>query len=341
VLVRTDLATNDKTKVVHGLGVLYEKRPDGSLRWLHYDHLGNTVALTNSAGAVTGRASYSLWGMQHSTSGDVQSTPFLYNGRFGVVTEAASGCLHMRARWYNPRMRRFLSSDPAGFDGGWNMFAYGNGNPLAMVDPFGLGARSSNESGFWTDSYMNDSRQKTAALTAQVNALNEKNANYAARSQQISAATHPSADIAKQNWYPVGVSYGQREAYDQAQATKQALWDGAVLAASLTPIGRAEAVAANAGSYFISGGVRRSLASQMNGVGHISATIVRAGQADVHTTLRLEQLYSPKFSVPYDSRLFNIQPPIRIPIEVQLLGIPGQPASIPLNKVRIVPPGGG
>jgi hypothetical protein len=48
-------------------------------------------------------------------------------------------------------MRRFLSSDPAGFDGGWNMFAYGNGNPLAMVDPFGLGARSSNESGFWSD----------------------------------------------------------------------------------------------------------------------------------------------------------------------------------------------
>jgi RHS repeat-associated protein len=242
VLVRTDLATNDKTKVVHGLGVLYEKRPDGSLRWLHYDHLGNTVALTNSSGAVTGRASYSLWGMQHSTSGDVQSTPFLYNGRFGVVTEAASGCLHMRARWYNPRIRRFLSSDPAGFDGGWNMFAYGNGNPLAMVDPFGLGARSSNESGFWTDSYMNDSRQKTAALTAQVNALNEKNASYAAYSRHISNNTDPSADIAKQNWYPVGVSYGQREAYDQAQATKQALWDGAVLAASFTPIGRAEAV---------------------------------------------------------------------------------------------------
>jgi RHS repeat-associated protein len=162
VLVRTDLATNDKTKVVHGLGVLYEKRPDGSLRWLHYDHLGNTVALTNSAGAVTGRASYSLWGMQHSTSGDVQSTPFLYNGRFGVVTEAASGCLHMRARWYNPRIRRFLSSDPAGFDGGWNMFAYGNGNPLAMVDPFGLGARSSNEDGFWSSRTWNNFKHEIA-----------------------------------------------------------------------------------------------------------------------------------------------------------------------------------
>jgi RHS repeat-associated protein len=151
VLVRTDLATGAQTKVVHGLGVLYEKRSDGSVRWFHYDHLGNTVALTDSAGVVTGRASYSLWGMLYQASGDVQSTPFLYNGRFGVVTEAASGCMNMRSRWYNPRIRRFLSADPSGFDGGWNMYAYGNGNPLAMVDPFGLGAEGSEESGFWSN----------------------------------------------------------------------------------------------------------------------------------------------------------------------------------------------
>lgn len=151
VLVRTDLATGAQTKVVHGLGVLYERRSDGSVRWFHYDHLGNTVALTDSAGVVTGRANYSLWGMLYQASGDIQSTPFLYNGRFGVVTESASGCLNMRSRWYNPRIRRFLSSDPSGFDGGWNMYAYGNGNPLAMVDPFGLGAANSEESGFWSN----------------------------------------------------------------------------------------------------------------------------------------------------------------------------------------------
>jgi RHS repeat-associated protein len=198
VLVRTDLATNDQTKVIHGLGVLYEKRPDGSVRWFHYDHLGNTVALTTSSGTVTGRASYSLWGMLYQTSGDVQSTPFLYNGRFGVITEASTGCLHMRARWYNPRIRRFLSSDPGGFEGGWNMFAYGNGNPLAMVDPFGLGARSSNDGGFWSNYYessMASSRQQVAALTAQVNALNAKNASSEAYSRYIAGTTNASAEI--------------------------------------------------------------------------------------------------------------------------------------------------
>ncbi len=63
-----------------------------------------------------------------------------------------------------------------------------------------------------------------------------------------------------------------------------------------------------------------------------------SGQADVQTSLRLDQLSSPKFEVPADSRLLNIQPPIRVPIEVQPLGIPGQPSSIPLNQVKIVPP---
>ncbi len=76
----------------------------------------------------------------------------------------------------------------------------------------------------------------------------------------------------------------------------------------------------------------------MNGVNQIPATIVQEGQADIQTTLNLNQLYSPKFEVPADSRLFNIQPPIQVPIEVQPLGISGQPASIPLNQVQIVPP---
>jgi len=99
----------------------------------------------------------------------------------------------------------------------------------------------------------------------------------------------------------------------------------------------ADATAADS-QYFISSGVGRSLSSQMNGVNQIPATIVQEGQADIQTTLNLNQLYSPKFEVPADSRLLNIQPPIQVPIEVQPLGIPGQPASIPLNQVKIVPP---
>lgn len=48
----------------------------------------------------------------------------------------------MRARFYNPYLCRFLSADPAGFSGGLNFYAYADGNPVTMIDPFGLGADS-------------------------------------------------------------------------------------------------------------------------------------------------------------------------------------------------------
>jgi hypothetical protein len=44
----------------------------------------------------------------------------------------------MRARYYNPHLGRFLSADPIGFAGGMNFYAYANGNPVSLIDPFGL-----------------------------------------------------------------------------------------------------------------------------------------------------------------------------------------------------------
>ena len=46
----------------------------------------------------------------------------------------------MRARFYNPYLCRFLNADPSGFSGGLNHYAYADGNPVSMIDPFGLGA---------------------------------------------------------------------------------------------------------------------------------------------------------------------------------------------------------
>jgi RHS repeat-associated protein len=64
-------------------------------------------------------------------------SPYLYNGQAGVVTDP-NGLLCMRARYYNPHLRRFLNADPIGFSGGSNWYAYADGNPISMSDPFGL-----------------------------------------------------------------------------------------------------------------------------------------------------------------------------------------------------------
>ncbi|KQO15424.1 hypothetical protein ASF12_28585 [Paenibacillus sp. Leaf72] len=67
--------------------------------------------------------------------------PFQYNGRDGVATDA-NGLYHMRARYYNPEIKRFINRDvltgSISDSQTLNRYAYVNGNPISYVDPFGL-----------------------------------------------------------------------------------------------------------------------------------------------------------------------------------------------------------
>ena len=60
-----------------------------------------------------------------------------------------------RARYYSPYLCRFVSSDPAGFAGGLNHYAYANGNPVSYLDPFGLGAVGENVNTSWVNPSLN------------------------------------------------------------------------------------------------------------------------------------------------------------------------------------------
>jgi len=130
------------TRYIHGLGLIYEETsPSGggtaAPSFYHYNWQGSTMALTDATGTITARLSYSPYGEVTIVSGTV-TTPFLFNGQFGVMTEP-NGLYCMMARFYSPIFRRFLSEDPAGFAGGINLFAYASGDPVNLIDPFGLG----------------------------------------------------------------------------------------------------------------------------------------------------------------------------------------------------------
>lgn len=46
--------------------------------------------------------------------------------------------MYYRSRWYDPNQGRFISEDPAGRQGGLNLYQYARGNPVMFSDPLGL-----------------------------------------------------------------------------------------------------------------------------------------------------------------------------------------------------------
>ncbi len=143
LLVRTS-PSGAKTYYVYGLGLLYEANQADTTKTYHFDQVGSTLLRTDDTGKVIGQAEYSAYGLTTWKQGDM-ATPFLYNGQAGVQTDP-NGLLNMRARYYSPYLMRFLNADPSGFSGGSNWFAYADGNPVSMSDPFGLAAAQND---FW------------------------------------------------------------------------------------------------------------------------------------------------------------------------------------------------
>jgi RHS repeat-associated protein len=127
------------TRNVYGLGLIYQDTDGTTVRYLHTDFRGSTVALTQAAGTVTGRVEYGPFGEIASQTGDTE-TSFLYVGQTGVETDG-NGLLYMRARYYAPLVRRFLRQDvlvgnPVAMD--LNRYAYVNDSPIEFADPLGL-----------------------------------------------------------------------------------------------------------------------------------------------------------------------------------------------------------
>ena len=128
------------TFYIYGLGLISDNE-GGNYRVYHFDARGSTVAMTDGSGNVIGKAFYGPFGEILKRKGALASTPFLFNGRYGVGTDA-NGLYYMRSRYYDPTIHRFINQDPtlgSLIDGsGLNRFAFVNGNPISFIDPFGL-----------------------------------------------------------------------------------------------------------------------------------------------------------------------------------------------------------
>lgn len=98
-------------------------------RYLHADHLGSIVATTNASSAPTINA-YDEYGVPKS--GNVGR--FQYTGQIWL---SEVGLYHYKARLYSPTLGRFLQTDPVGYEGGLNLYAYVGDDPIDGTDPSG------------------------------------------------------------------------------------------------------------------------------------------------------------------------------------------------------------
>jgi RHS repeat-associated protein len=105
----------------------------GAAYFYHADALGSVVALTNQAGAVQETYSYGPYGEVSGAS--AVGNPYLYTARH---YDSETSLYYYRARYYDPRLGRFLQSDPVGYAEHPNLYTYCANNPVNFIDPFGL-----------------------------------------------------------------------------------------------------------------------------------------------------------------------------------------------------------
>jgi RHS repeat-associated protein len=115
----------------------------GPIKYYYYfDGLGSVVAISDDGGQMTERYEYDVFGEPsiYSPSGEPRETsnvnnPYMFTGR-NYDTE--TGLYYYRARYYSPKIGRFLQTDPIGYAGVLNFYSYCGNNPLNWIDPWGL-----------------------------------------------------------------------------------------------------------------------------------------------------------------------------------------------------------
>ena len=81
-----------------------------------------------------------LWRWDGGAFGDSAPTGSItVNLRYGgQYFDSESGLYYNWNRYYDPKIGRYISSDPIGLAGGPNTYLYANANPLRYIDPTGL-----------------------------------------------------------------------------------------------------------------------------------------------------------------------------------------------------------
>jgi len=126
---------------------------NGRLYAIYTDHLNTPRRLTNAQGQVawqwvitgfgeasptTGATKYSQNGQSSASYAEAVKFDLRYPGQ---VWDDETGLTYNLHRYYDAATGRYIQADPIGLEGGWNRYAYVEGNPVGFTDPEGLQRR--------------------------------------------------------------------------------------------------------------------------------------------------------------------------------------------------------
>jgi RHS repeat-associated protein len=112
-------------------------RTTDEVLYYHHDQIGSTRALTDDSGMIAITYTYDDWG-NTAVSTTAVVNPFQYAGQYA---DLQTGLIYMRARWYDPATRQFMSRDPLA-DSTGEPYAYASNSPLDLTDPTGMMSQS-------------------------------------------------------------------------------------------------------------------------------------------------------------------------------------------------------
>jgi len=101
-----------------------------------YDGIGNVVGLVDgTSGARVATYSYGPFGELLAEYGSrADSCPFRFQTK---LYDEETGYYYFGKRYYDPKTQTWISRDPAREDGGVNLYAYCNDDPVGNFDPIG------------------------------------------------------------------------------------------------------------------------------------------------------------------------------------------------------------
>ncbi|MFV3383177.1 RHS repeat-associated core domain-containing protein [Pseudomonas sp. NY15354] len=129
--------------------------------YFHTDQIGAPLELTDSEGAIVWQATYRSWGSIEQLSVNKIEQNLRFQGQY---FDGETGLHFNTLRYYDPKIGRFITQDPVGLLGGFNLYTFA-ANPVSWSDPWGLLCWNTARKNYWK----NEAKSSVAGKYSQRN----------------------------------------------------------------------------------------------------------------------------------------------------------------------------